>query len=85
MIDMSDKALRRDPDHAGLTRGQLDDVSENISVNPSVGPTLAEVASERLDNPSRRGLFKGAAMTAVLSFVGADAVAKPAAAREPAN
>jgi len=52
--------------------------------NLSSNPTLAEVASERPENPSRRGLFKGAAMTAVLSFVGTAAMPGPAKAQVPA-
>lgn len=52
-----------------------------IETNSSTNPTLAEIVGERLKNPSRRGLLKGAAMTAALSFVGSAAIANPAAAR----
>lgn len=60
------------PDHAD---------AEDIGINPSANPTLAEIVSERLENPSRRGLLKGAAMTAALSFVGLGASSVPVAAQ----
>jgi secreted PhoX family phosphatase len=52
-----------------------------IETNTSANPTLAEIVGERLENPSRRGLLKGAAMTAALSFVGIGATANTAAAQ----
>lgn len=58
--------------------------AEDIETNTSANPTLVEVVGERLENPSRRGLLKGAAMTAALTFVGSAGTAKPAAAQSAA-
>ncbi len=55
--------------------------AEDICTNISANPTLAEIVGERLENPSRRGLLKGAAMTAALSFVGMGATVAAAAAQ----
>ncbi len=54
---------------------------DSIETNTSANPTLVDIVGERLENPSRRGLLKGAAMTAALSFVGSAAAVKPAAAQ----
>ena len=48
-----------------------------IETNASSNPTLAEIVSARADSPSRRGLLKGAAMTAALPFVGSLAMCSP--------
>ena len=58
--------------------------AEDIGANTSANPTLAEIVGERLENPSRRGLLKGAAMTAALSFVGVGATVNTAAAQTAA-
>ena len=48
-----------------------DDSNENTSGNPH----FAEILEQRVENAGRRGLFKGAAAAAALSFVGASALA----------
>ena len=59
--------------------------AEDICANTSTNPTLAEIVGERLDNPSRRGLLKGAAMTAALFFVGLGVAARTASASAAAR
>ena len=67
---------------------------EALDTNSSSNPSLAEIVDNRLENPSRRGLFRGAAFTAALGFLGtsvgaptgtAKAQTPTAAARRPAS
>ncbi len=61
-----------------------DDVITNSSANPEIG----ELIEARLHSPTRRDLFKGAAATAVLSFLGTGSAAAadaPAAAKGSAK
>src|SRR5687767_5386427 len=55
--------------------------SDDTSINPSANPTLAEVVEERLENPARRGLFQGIALTAALGFIGSTALPRLVAAQ----
>ena len=58
------------------------DASDDIVTNTSNNPQIDEVLTQRLQSPARRGLLKGSAATAALSFVGASlgVAAAPAAA-----
>ncbi|MBL8692281.1 MAG: PhoX family phosphatase [Rhodospirillaceae bacterium] len=73
------------PDTHDPAQPVADGDAEDICANTSTNPTLAEIVGERLDNPSRRGLLKGAAMTAALSFVGLGAAARTASASAAAR
>jgi len=58
-------------------------IDNDSDTNTSGNEDIAGIIQDRLDNPGRRGLFKGAAATAALSFIGASAqvlAAEPAAA-----
>jgi len=55
-----------------------------IETNPSTNPAFAEILGERLNNPSRRGLLKGAVMTAALTVAGSAMTARSALAQTAA-
>ena len=55
-------------------------VTDDSNTNDSGNPDIAGIVEARLDNPGRRGLFKGAAATAALSFIGASGQALAAEA-----
>ena len=71
------------------------DASDDIVTNTSNNPQIDEVLTQRLQSPARRGLLKGSAATAALSFVGASlgvaaapaaaATTAPAVAKRPAK
>jgi len=62
------------------------DASDDIVTNTSNNPQIDEVLTQRLESPARRGLLKGSAATAALSFVGAAlGHSAPALAAAPAT
>ncbi len=56
---------------------------DDVSINPSNNPSMADVIAERVAL-SRRGLLMGTAATAALTFVGAPLLARDAAAQAAA-
>ena len=53
-------------------------------INPTTNTAIGEVVTDRLENPARRGLFKGAALTAAIGFIGAAPMLRPAMAQAQA-
>ena len=66
--------LAAKPEYAGLTFGELYELSENIPSNPSVNPTMGDVINARL---GRRGVLGGLlATTALAGLAPAEAFAQ---------
>ncbi len=53
-------------------------------INPTTNTAIGDVVTDRLENPARRGLFKGAALTAALGFIGASAMPRAVLAQAQA-
>ncbi len=48
----------------------MNDMDDDVSLNPSANASMTDVIADRLENPARREVFKGIAMTAAVSFLG---------------